>query len=379
LTTVTGVLSFPPQSQNKENCDGQQVRSYDRSSSQRQVIQALQERVAHGVFGYCDEPTELREVIQQRLARLYNWHVETDAIIFVPGVMPGVNQACHALSQPGDDILVEVPVYPPLLRAPKNAQCRTLPVPLAEERERYVHDFDAIADAITDRTCVFLLCNPHNPVGRVFERNELEQLAEICLRQHVIMCSDEIHSDIMFDAHRHVPIASLAPEVASRCATFFAPSKTFNIPGLYCAVGVIQDHDLRNRFSQAREGLVPSVNAFGFVAALAAYQDGAEWLEELLAYLQANRDYLRDYVETRLPGIKCKQVEGTFLAWLDCRDLNIPGNNPQRFFLESARVALNDGAKFGVGGQQFVRLNFGCPRATLTQALERMHRVLEAL
>jgi len=343
------------------------------------VIQALRESVEHGIFGYCGDPPELREVIQERLVRLYNWHVEADAIFFVPGVMPGVNQACHALSQPGDDILVEVPVYPPLYRAPENAQCNSLLVPLVEERERYAHDFDAIEDAITDRTSMFLLCNPHNPVGRVFERNELEQLAEICLRHNVIMCTDEIHSDIVFDAHRHVPIASLAPEVASRCATFFAPSKTFNIPGLYCAVGVIQDPDLRKRFKKAREGLVPSVNALGLVAALAAYQDGADWLEDLLAYLQANRDYLRKYIDTYMPGVKCKQVEGTFLAWLDCRDLNIPGDNPQQFFLESARVALNDGAAFGVGGERFVRLNFGCPRATLTQALERMRKAVKSL
>ena len=344
------------------------------------VIQALSERVEHGIFGYCGDPPELREVVQERLARLYSWRVEADAILFVPGVMPGINQACHALSQPSDDILVEVPVYPPLFRAPENAHCNSLLVPLAEESDRYTHDFDAIEEAITNRTSMFLLCSPHNPVGTVFNRAEVEQLAEICLRYDVVICTDEIHSDIVFDGHQHIPAASLSPEVAARCVTFFAPSKTFNIPGLYCSVGVIQNPDLRARFKTAREGLVPSVNSLGLVAALAAYQDGAEWLEGLLSYLRANRDCLLEHIATHMPAIKCKQVEGTFLAWLDCRELHIPGGkNPHQFFLEYARVALNDGAKFGAGGEGFVRLNFGCPRSTLVQALERMRTAVDSL
>jgi len=344
------------------------------------VIQALRERVEYGVFGYCGDPPELREVVQERLVRLYNWHVEADAIFFVPGVMPGVNQACHALARAGDDILVEVPVYPPLFRAPENAHCNSRLVPLAEEADRYVHDFDAIEAAISGHTSMFLLCSPHNPVGRVFDRNEVERLAEICLRHDIVICADEIHSDIVFAGQQHIPTAALSPEVAARCVTIFAPSKTFNIPGLYCSVGVIQNPDLRARFESARQGLVPTVNSLGLVAALAAYQHGAKWLEDLLSYLEENRDYLRKYLTTHMPAIKCKQVEGTFLAWLDCRALDIPGErNPHQFFLEDARVALNNGAQFGTGGEGFVRLNFGCPRATLVQALERMCAALDSL
>jgi cystathionine beta-lyase len=252
-------------------------------------------------------------------------------------------------------------------------------VPLIEETDRYAHDFDRIEETITDHTSLLLLCNPHNPVGRVFDRTELERLAETCMRHNMMICTDEIHSDIVFDGRRHVPIASLAPEIAARCATFFAPSKTFNIPGLYCSIGVIQDPETRARFEAAREGLVPSVNSLGLVAALAAYQDGTTWLEELLRYLQANRDYLRTYIATHIPGIKCKPIEGTFLAWLDCRELPFPATDPQAFFLEKARVALNDGVKFGFGGEGFVRLNFGCPRATLVEALERMRLAVENL
>jgi len=342
------------------------------------VIHALEECVAHGVFGYGRPPDGLREVIQERLDRLYSWRVETDDIFFLPGVVTGFNLACRIVGAPGDEVLVEAPVYPPMLSAPGNAGRTCKVVPLAEGRERYEHDLNAFERAITEHTSLFLLCNPHNPVGRVFERAELQRLAEMCLRHNIVICSDEIHCDLVFQGHPHVPIASLAPEVAAQTITFFAPSKTYNVAGLYCSVGVIQNPDLRTRLQQAGKGMVPSVNIFGYTAALAAYRDGQEWLDALLIYLEANRDYLLDYIATYLPGIKCQQPEGTFLAWLDCREAGIPGN-PHQFFLERAGVALNDGPPFGAGGEGFVRLNFGCPRATLTEALERMRVALTAL
>jgi cystathionine beta-lyase len=342
------------------------------------VIRALEERVAHGVFGYGMPPDGLREVIQERLARLYNWPVETDDIFAIPGVVTGFNMACRAIGEPGDEILVEPPVYPPMLHAPKNAGRIRKDVPLVEGDERYERDLDAFEQAITERTSLLLLCNPHNPVGRVFDQAELERLAEICLRNDVVICSDEIHCDLVFSGHPHVPVAALSPEVAARTITFFAPSKTFNVAGLSCSVGVVQDPDLRASVRQAGQGLVSHVNVLGFAAALAAYGDGQEWLDALLVYLEANRDYLLEYVAANLPGVECQKPEGTYLAWLDCRNAGIPGN-PHEFFLERARVAVNDGAFFGEGGEGFVRLNFGCPRATLTEALERMRDALSAL
>jgi cystathionine beta-lyase len=265
-----------------------------------------------------------------------------------------------------------------MLYAPENAGrvCKT--VPLIKGSERYEHDFDAFEQAITERTSLFLLCNPHNPVGRVFEKVELERLAKICLRHDVVICSDEIHCDLVFQDHPHIPIASLAPEIAAQTITFFAPSKTYNLAGLYCSVGVVQNPDLRAKLQKTGKGLVPSVNVLGYTAALTAYQDGQEWLDALLVYLEANRDYLLEYITTHLPGVKCQKPEGTYLAWLDCREAAIPGN-PHEFFLEQARVVFNDGAVFGEGGEGFVRLNFGCPRATLTEALERMRGALAAL
>ena len=342
------------------------------------VIRALQERVAHGIFGYGQPPDGLREVIQERLACLYSWHVALEDIFFIPGVVTGFNLACDAIGVPGDEILVEAPVYPPMLAAPGNTGrvCRV--VPLAEEHQRYERDFDAFERAITERTALFLFCNPHNPVGRVFEQAELERLAEICLRHDVVICSDEIHCDFIYPGHRHIPVASLAPEIAARTITLIAPSKTFNIAGLSCSVGIVQDPDLRARLLQTDTGLVSHVNVLGFAAALAAYRDGQPWLDALLAYLEANRDYVVEYVAAHLPGVKCQRPEGTFLAWLDCREAGIPGD-PCNFFIEHARVALNDGAAFGAGGEGFVRLNFGCPRSTLAEALERMQAALETL
>lgn len=342
------------------------------------VIRALEERVAHGVFGYGLPPDGLREVIQERLARLYGWHVETDDIFFLPGVVTGFNLACRAVGAPGDKVVVEPPVYPPMLSAAENSNRVCKIVPLVEGPERYERDLNAFERAVMERTSLFLLCNPHNPVGRVFEKTELERLAEICLRHDVVICSDEIHCDLVYQGHHHVPIAALAPEIAAQTITLLAPSKTFNIPGLGCSVGVVQNPDLRARLKRASAGIIPHVNVLGYAAALAAYRDGQAWLDALLVYLEGNRDYLLEYIGTHVPGIKCQRPEGTYLAWLDCREAGIPGN-PHEFFLERASVALNDGATFGEEGEDFVRLNFGCPRATLTEGLERMRAALEEL
>ncbi|RLC75126.1 MAG: putative C-S lyase [Chloroflexi bacterium] len=342
------------------------------------VLRALEERVAHGVFGYGMPPDGLREVIQERLARLYGWRVEADEIFFIPGVVTGFNQVCQAIGAPGDEVLVEPPVYYPMLDAPDNAGRTLKTAPLVEGPKRYERDLDAFERAITEHTSLLLLCNPHNPVGRVFERAELEQLAEICLRHDVIICSDEIHCDLVFQGHPHVPIASLSPEIAAQTITLFAPSKTYNVAGLSCSAGVVQNPELRAKLKTAGAGLIPHVNVLGYTATLAAYRDGQEWLDEVLVYLEANRDHLLDYITAHLPNIKCQRPEGTYLAWLDCREAGIPGN-PHKFFLERARVALNDGAVFGEGGEGFVRLNFGCPRTTLTEALERMRKAMETL
>jgi cysteine-S-conjugate beta-lyase len=295
-------------------------------------------------------------------------------------VIPGFNVACRALTEPGDGLLMQLPVYPPILRSPTNHGLTRDGARLGRERDgRYVADLDAFRAAIHPRTRAFLLCNPHNPVGRVFTRDELAAMARICLEHDIPIVADEIHCDLLFAGQRHVPIASFSPEVERRTITLMAPSKTFNLAGLKVSVAVIPDASLRERFMAARGDYVQAqVNIMGYTAALAAYRDGQEWLDELVRYLEGNRDFLVDYVRRHLPGISMAAPEGTYLAWLDCRSAGAAAADPFTFFLERAKVALNDGALFGAGGQGFVRLNFGTPRALLTEGLERMRRALGA-
>jgi cysteine-S-conjugate beta-lyase len=340
------------------------------------VIRALRQRVEHGVFGYPCEPDELRQVIIDHLANKYHWVVTPEDVLIMPGVVNGFNMASQALANPGDGVLIQTPVYPPFFGAQKHAGAISQQVELVrQENGAYCIDFDQFEQAITEQTRIFILCNPHNPVGRVFRLDELEKMAEICLRHAVTICSDEIHCDLVFSGHQHIPIAALNPEIARNTITLMAPSKTYNIAGLSCSIAVIQNKDLRHTFLEAGRGLIGGVNILGQVAALAAFKEGQPWLDELLCYLEANRDFLYEYVNNELPGISMGLPEATYLAWLDCRQSGIQGN-PHDFFLENGRVALNKGDDFGANGQGFVRMNFGCPRPMLVEALERMKKAL---
>jgi cystathionine beta-lyase len=340
------------------------------------VLRALRQRVEHGIFGYGMEPPALRGVIVERLKQLYDWTVTPEDIIFLPGVVVGFNLAIEAVGSPGEGVLIQPPVYMPFMSAPGNAGLRRDDAELTRGAAgRYTIDMDAFREAIQPSTRMFLFCNPHNPVGRVFSRTELEQMAEVCLQRNMVICSDEIHCDLVFSGYRHIPIASLDPDVAARTITLMAPSKTYNIAGLECSFAVIQNPELRQQYEAARKHLVGGPNIMGFTAALAAYEEGQEWLEQMMAYLEANRDFLAGYLAQHMPGISMSPMEGTFLAWLDCRQAGIPGN-PFQFFLREAKVALNDGPTFGRGGEGFVRLNFGCPRATLVEGLDKMRAAL---
>ena len=346
------------------------------------VLAALRAQVAHGIFGY-EFPTEaLIETVQARLARLYTWQVTPQEVLVVPGLVSGFNVAARAVCRPGEGYLIQPPIYFPMRDLQKNTGFERREAPLAALADgptlRYEIDFDALAAAVRPHTRLFLLCHPHNPVGRAFTRVELEQLAEFCLRHDLIICSDEIHSELLLGDTPHLPIATLAPEVAARTITLNSPSKTFNIAGLFCGFAIVADPELRQRFQAVTSELTLHVAAPGLVAAQAAYGPETDaWLQALRAYLTANRDALVRYVAERLPGMRTTTPEATYLAWLDCRDLRLEPS-PFEFFMRQARVALNDGMTFGPGGEGFVRLNFGCPRATLMQALERMRAALAA-
>ena len=340
------------------------------------VIEAMQMRTAHGVFGYARESTELKELIAARMDNLYGWKIELEDIVLLPGVVAAFNLVCQAVAQPGESILIQPPVYPPFFSAPGYAGARAVfnNINLNAARE-YAIDLDDFEAVIEKDTREFLLCNPHNPLGRVFSKTELSSMAQICLKHGLVICSDEIHSDLVFEGYRHIPIASLDKEIEASTVTLLAPSKTYNIAGLECSALICTNPDLRGRIQTARRGLLGWVNLMGMTAGVAAYKHGNEWLEQVLQLLQGNRDYLMQYLAENIPGIRMTRPEATYLAWLDCRDLNLP-QPPAQFLLEKARVALNNGADFGEPGKGYVRLNFGCSRATLKDALDRIKRAV---
>ena len=336
------------------------------------IIQALRNRIEHGIFGYPEEPPELKQLIIERLLIRYGWKVQPDEIVFLPGVVTGFNVACHSISVPGAGVLIQTPVYPPILKAYTNSGLIRQEMALSRQNDgRYEIDFDAFEKAITPQTRIFLLCNPHNPVGRVFSRIELLKMAEICQRHGILICSDEIHCELVFSGYSHIPIAALDEQISKQTITLMAPSKTFNIAGLDCSFAIIQDAELRNQYQKARKGLVGGVNLLGLVAACAAYQHGQSWLDELIIYLEANRNFVYSFIEQELPGVSMALPEATYLAWIDCRQLALQ-QKPCNFFIDRARVACNDGEEFGSGGQGFIRLNFGCPRSMLLEALTKM-------
>lgn len=339
------------------------------------VVEALHRRVRHGVFGYGVEPAGASAAVVDHCAQHYGWKIDPAWIVWLPGLVTGLNVAAAAFGEDGDEVLCCPPVYPPFLAAPKNQRRRVVTAPLARRDGRWEIDFDALEKTVTPRTRQFFLCNPHNPVGRAFTRGELERLAAFCEKHDLIVTSDEIHCDLILDPVAHLPLASLSPALAARTVTLMAPSKTYNVPGLGCSFAIVPDPGLRRRFEPAHGSIVPDVNVLGFAAGEAAFREGEPWRQQLLAYLRGNRDYVQDFVARGLPGITTTHVEATYLAWLDVSALKLA--EPARFFQQHG-VALSDGTPFGAPQGAFVRLNFGCPRATLVEALARLQRALAA-
>lgn len=347
----------------------------------RPVVEALREKIENAIYGYEIPSKDLGEVICARLQRLYNWTVTPDQIVYLPSLVTGLNAVARATGEPGDGILMQTPVYPPFLTAPGNqgrvAQTALLALETNKHTLHYSVDYDTMEAAVTPNTRLLMLCNPHNPTGDAFGPDELLRMAEFCARHDLLICSDEIHCDLLLGDTVHTPMAALAPEIADRTVTLMAPSKTFNMPGLKASFAVITNAALRQRLTKACEGIVPWVNNLGLAAMFAAYQHAEcdSWLTALRAYLTGNRDLLVQYISEQIPQLRVTVPQATYLAWLDCRDAGIEGN-PFTFFKDQAKVALNDGPTFGPGGEGFVRLNFGCPRATLLEGLERIKQAL---
>ena len=335
------------------------------------VLDALHARIDHGVFGYTRAPASANAAVVNYLQRRYGWTIESGWIVWLPGLVPGINLACRAVGEAGDAALTFTPVYPPFLSAPGFNQRELIALPLVEGKDEWQIDFAALEQAITPRTRLLILCHPHNPVGRIWRRDELEHLAVFAQKHALTVVSDEIHCDLLLEPDaRHVPFASLSEDAAARTITLMAPSKTYNVPGLACSFAVIADPVLRHAFQRAMRGIMPEINLLGFTATEAAFNYGGQWLNGLLDYLRGNRDRVIAALDG-VGGLKVTRAQATYLAWIDCRASGI--EQPQRFF-EAAGVGLSDGADFGLPG--FVRLNFGCPRATLDLALERMTAAL---
>lgn len=330
------------------------------------VIEALEKRIRHGIFGYTHAPKELTATIVSMLETEYHWKIENEALVWLPGLVSGLNLACRTAG--GKNAITAIPIYPPFLSAPLNAKMTVSKSPMILGKGRWEYDFDSLEKAVLPGSSLFLHCNPHNPTGRIFEKEELREIAHFCEKHDLLICSDEIHCGILLDrGKKHVPIAALSPEIEKRTITLMAPSKTFNIPGLGVSFAIIPDPSLRSRFLAEMEGIVPHVNVLGFEAALAAYRDAKAWHDGVIDYLRGNRDLVEKSV--REMGLEMHHAEATYLAWIDAD----PIENPASFF-EDAGVGLSDGKDFGFPGH--VRLNFGCPASRLKEALDRMKSAL---
>jgi cystathionine beta-lyase len=335
---------------------------------------ALRTRLSHAVFGYAGPPASLIEAILEMLETRHGWKVASEAVVMLPGVEPGFNMALRGLLSPGDGVVVQTPVYAPIRAAPLHWGLRRIEVPLQPTSSEFSADLSALQKAFgAQGTKAMLLCNPHNPTGKVYDTNELNTIASACLSHNILIISDEIHSDLVYEGAQHRPIAALAPEIAENSITLMSASKTYNIAGLKAAFAIVPNASLRQAFIAARAGLVDSVNLMGLVATEAALREGEAWHRAVLAYLQANRDFLTREIAQRFPMIGFRPPQASFLAWLDCGDLSL-APDPAQFILEKARVAVSSGEEFGALGAGHIRLNFGCRRSTLMAALDRLEK-----
>ena len=351
------------------------------------ITATLHAAVDHGIFGYEMVSKALRQSVAARMKKLYNWEIDESAVVATTGLVSAFFAAAHALCAPGDGYLIQTPVYMPFNDIQKQQGVIRQEAQLTKTVQngilQYEIDWEVFEKAFNrggSRTKMFLLCNPHNPSGQIYQPAELQKMADLCLKNNTVMVSDEIHSELMLGGARHTPMAALSPEIADHSITLIAPSKTFNIAGLFCGFAIVPNPELRERYKTSVERMTLHVSSLAQVAAQAAFSGECDdWLSQLLAYLTQNRDFLVNFVEQNLPGIQVTCPDSTYLAWLDCNELVASGKisgSPFEFFLKNAKVALNDGAAFGTGGDNFVRLNFGCPRETLQAGLERLQKAL---
>lgn len=344
------------------------------------VIQALTKQVEHGVYGYTIRPDSYFEAIIDWMQRRHHWSIDREWIAHTPGILPAIAVIINSFTQPGDKIIIQPPVYHPFSRIIKSLGRQAVNNPLKLENGRYTMDFADLEAKIDSSVKILVLCNPHNPVGRVWSREELEMLGHICMKNKILVISDEIHCDLVYKGHTHEPFASISKEFADHSFTCIAPSKTFNIAGLQTSSIIIPNDRLRDVCNESINSLsIGSPNVFGMIATEIAYRSGEEWLEQVIDYLQGNLDFTVRYFHENIPQMKVIQPEGTYLVWLDCRELGLAIDELDTFMLTKARVAMNEGYSFGEGGAGFMRMNIACPRSILASSLRQIEDAVNFL
>ncbi|MEI7639241.1 MAG: PatB family C-S lyase [Syntrophus sp. (in: bacteria)] len=337
------------------------------------VVDAIRRRAAHELYGYTFIPESFYESFQSWMKRRHGWDVRREWILYCPGVVPSLVVALLSFTAPGEGVLVQTPVYYPFFSVIGNNGRMLVENPLELRSGRLCMNEDRLAACLDEKVKLMFLCSPHNPGGTVWKREELARLGELCLKNKTIIVSDEIHADLVFQGHEHCPTASLTEEMTQNTVTLVSPNKTFNIAGLSASVAIIPNRELFDRFKQTLENLhwmIP--NIFAITAFEAAYLGGDGWLEQLLTYLEGNLNQVMDFMEREIPKIKPIRPEGTYLVWLDCRELGMTTEALKAFMIGRARVGLNDGPMFGTGGEGFQRMNIACPRSVLNEALARI-------
>ncbi|MBD3674155.1 MAG: putative C-S lyase [Planctomycetaceae bacterium] len=338
------------------------------------VVEALHRRVDHGVFGYAAAHTGLIESVLDYLSTMHGVEADEKDLVHLPGMVLALSLACRALCEPGDQVMINSPVYYPFFKVPADAEAELIDVPFTRDETTWRFDWDAMEAAVTPRTRILILCNPQNPLGRAFSEEEIQQLADFCERHDLVLLSDEIHCDLILeDDQPHYSALKLPESFQKRLIILMAPSKTYNIAGLGYSFAVIRDPELRRKFNSARGCTVPEINALAMYAAEAAYRDGEPWRRDLIEYLRGNRDLLAEFIRNEIPVLKIHEHAATYLYWIDCTELDV--SSPVQFFAQEAGVFLTDGTPFG--SSRHVRFNFGCPREHMLEGLQAMKAAVD--
>lgn len=343
-----------------------------------EVIERLKKRLDHGIFGYPNRPDDFYDAIISWMSRRHGWDIKKEWICHSPGVTPSLVFSMLAMTRPGDRVVIQSPIYAPFYHIIEENGRRITDNPLVLDNGRFFMNLDDLKAKLNSRVKMLFLCNPHNPSGRVWQKRELEEIAEICLKNNITIVSDDVHSDIVYEGNKHIPIASISRDIEERTITSFSPSKTFNLAGFRSAVVVIPNKDIRDRYNDLISGMhLAGVTVFGAEAIAAAYSTGEEWLEELIEYLSGNLRFVEEFLRENIPAIKLIKPEGTYVPLIDFRELGLSSEELQKFLVHKAGVGMNNGAEFGKVTEGFARMTIAAPRSTITEGLNRIKTAIE--